>query len=259
MIGIITGSSFENGYYEQAVKISRMLLSIVTAMGPVVVPRIGFLFGKKDICGIRQCIYRSYRFAWFLGVPVCLGLMLVVDNFVPWFFGIGYDKVIPLLRILALLVVAIGINNVISVQYLIPTKRQNLLTATLMAGAAINFVLNLILIHYFQSIGAAVASVIAESTIAIIQLVLLRREISPVQVLKEGVHYYIAGIIMVIVLIPFVKLLTPSMIHTFLLVIIGAVAYFAVLFVERDVLLVSNIKNVIVKCTEIFKKHSDVD
>ena len=70
MIGVITGSSFENGYYEQAVKISRMLLSIVTAMGPVVVPRVGYLFEKKNISEIRQCIYRSYRFAWFLGIPI---------------------------------------------------------------------------------------------------------------------------------------------------------------------------------------------
>lgn len=41
MIGVITGSSFENGYYEQAIKISKMLLAVVTALGTVMVPRIG--------------------------------------------------------------------------------------------------------------------------------------------------------------------------------------------------------------------------
>lgn len=254
MLGVITGSSFENGYYEQAVKIPRTLLAIVTAMGPVVVPRVGYLFEKKNISEIRRYIYRSYRFAWFLGIPICLGLILVAGNFVPWFFGVGYDKVVPLLRILALLVAVIGINSVISSQYLVPTRRQNLLTATLMMGAATNFFLNLVLIHYFQSTGAAVASVIAESVIAIVQLVLLRKEISPLQVLKEGTHYYIAGAVMVIVLIPFVRLLSPSMTHTFMLVIIGAAAYSAVLFMTRDDFLISNVRNLLLKFTEKFKK-----
>lgn len=253
MIGIITGSSFENGYYEQAVKISRMLLSIVTAMGPVVVPRVGYLFEKKDVQGIRQCMYRSYRFAWFLGLPICLGLILVAGNFVPWFFGIGYDKVIPLLQILALLVIVIGINNVISVQYLIPTKRQNLLTATLMTGAMTNFFLNLVLIHYFQSIGAAIASVIAESVIAIVQLVLVRKEISPVRVFKEGIHYYIASAAMVIVLLPLVRLLRPSPLHTFMIVTVGAIAYFLVLLIEKDYFVISNVKFLILKLVIIFK------
>ncbi len=254
MIGIITRSSYENGYYEQAMKLSRILQTLVTAMGPVVAPRIGFYFEKKDICSIRRCIYRSYRFAWFLGIPTCLGLMLVAGNFVPWFFGAGYDKVIPLLRILAILVVVIGINNVISVQYLIPTKRQNLLTATLMAGAATNFIMNTVLIHYFQSIGAAVASVIAESVIAIVQLILLKREISPIQVFKEGTHYYIAGAIMLVTLMPFAKVLEPSPIHTFVLVAIGVMTYFAVLFMEHDAFLILNVRNVIAKCAEMFRK-----
>ena len=41
MIGLITESSFENGYYEQAIKIAKMLLAIVTALGVVMIPRIG--------------------------------------------------------------------------------------------------------------------------------------------------------------------------------------------------------------------------
>ena len=253
MIGIITRSSFENGYYEQAVKLSRMLLSIVTAMGPVVVPRVGYLFEKKDMQGIRRCMYRSYRFAWFLGLPICLGLILVAGNFVPWFFGAGYDKVIPLLHILALLVIVIGINNVISVQYLIPTKRQNLLTVTLMMGAATNFCLNLVLIRYFQSIGAAIASVVAESVIAIVQLILMRKEISPAQVLREGTHYYVASIAMVITLVPLVRVLSPSPLHTFMIVAVGAIAYFLVLLIEKDDFVISNVKTLILKLVSIFK------
>ena len=247
MIGVITGSSFENGYYEQAVKMSRMLLSIVTALGSVVVPRIGYLYERKEYPEIQRIIYRSYRFAWFLGLPMCVGLMITADNFVPWFFGPEYEGVIPLLRILSLIIIVIGINNVISVQYLVPTKRQNLLTLTLVIGAVTNFCLNVVLIRYYASVGAAIASVIAETVIAIVQLVLMRKEVSTLRILKEGIHYYIATAIMAVVLIPIHKLLSPSPIHTLMLVIIGATVYFGTLLIEKDEFMITNIKSIMMK------------
>lgn len=247
MIGLITGSSFENGYYEQAVKMSRMLLSIVTALGPVVTPRIGYLYEKKEFDEIQRIIYRSYRFAWFLGLPICFGLMITANNFVPWFFGTGYEKVVPLLRILSLIIIVIGINNVISVQYLVPTKRQKMLTMTLIIGAATNFFLNLFLINYFASIGAAVASVIAETVIAITQLIILRKEISPIRVLKEGKSYYFASAIMLGALIPIQKFLSPSPIHTLTIVVMGMAVYFLTLFIIKDEFVISNSKIIVRK------------
>ena len=244
MIGIITGSSFENGYYEQAIKISKMLLAVVTALGTVMVPRIGYHFGKKEIEEIRRLMYRGYRFVWFLGIPMCLGLILVSGNFIPWFLGPGYDRVIPLLCILSLLILAIGISNVTGTQYLIPTKRQNLFTYTVVVGACVNFCLNFILIHFMQAIGAAIASVAAESVIAIVQLIKVRKELSPRQVVKEGTHYYIAGAIMVLALWPIAKSLSPSVVHTFIIVFSGAAIYFGVLLLERDEFLITNVNKV---------------
>lgn len=247
MIGIITGSSAENGYYEQAIKISRMLLAVVTALGTVMVPRIGNHFSKGEMDEVQRLMYRGYRFVWFLGIPLCLGVIMVAGNFVPWFFGAGYEKVIPLLRILSLLILAIGINNVTGIQYFIPTKRQNLFTLTVIIGACTNFTLNMILIHYFQSIGAAIASVAAETVIAAVQLVVVRQELTPGLVLKEGVHYFIAGAVMVLVLLPVGRCLTPSVIHTCMIVSCGVAVYFVVLLIERDEFFFSNVKSVLRK------------
>lgn len=245
MIGLITGSSFENGYYEQAIKISGVLTSVITALGTVMVPRIGYHFNRHESNEICRLMYRGYRFVWFLGVPFCFGLIAVAGNFVPWFFGAGYEKVIPLLQILAFLILVIGINDVTGIQYLIPTKRQNIFTATVLIGAVVNFSLNLVLIRYFQSIGAAVASVAAETAIAAVQLVFVRRELSPRQVLKEGVHYYIAGAVMLLVLWPVTRALTPSVPHTAAIVAVGVAVYTGILLLERDEFFLSNVKAVL--------------
>lgn len=244
MIGIITGSEYENGYYEQAMKISKMLLVLVTSLSTVMVPRIGHLFENNKKDEIQRYMYRGYRFVWFLGIPMCLGIIMTADNFVPWFFGAGYEKVIPLLKILSFLIPLIGINNVSGTQYLVPTKRQNIFTLTVSIGAITNFCLNLVLIYFFKSIGAAIASLAAETIIPIVQLILLRKEISPLRVIKEGVHYYIAGAIMVAVLIPISDSLSPSVLHTLIITAIGATVYFTVLLIEKDDFFISNIKSI---------------
>lgn len=245
MLGLITNNSYENGYYEQALKISKMLLALVTALGTVMVPRIGYLFEKGSKEDIQRYMYRGYRFVWFLGIPMCFGIIMSSGNFVPWFFGDGYDKVVPLLQILSLLILAIGINNVTGIQYLIPTKQQNIFTMTVIIGAVINFCLNMVLIYFFKSVGAAIASVTAESAIAVIQLIIVRKELSPKQVLKTGTHYFIAGIIMVLTLIPITKFLTPSVFHSIVIALSGALVYILVLLVEKDKFLISNINMVV--------------
>ena len=80
MIGIITKDSFQNGYYEQAIKISRMTLMLVTSLGTVMIPRIGhhYSLGENDL--VEKLMYRSYNFVWFLGIPLCFGLMGIANN-----------------------------------------------------------------------------------------------------------------------------------------------------------------------------------
>lgn len=245
MIGVITQSSFENGYYEQALKISNTVLTLVTALGTVMIPRIGHYYEGGDTEKIRCLMYRGYRFVWFLGVPLCLGLIAVASNMIPWFLGSGYDKVVNLLRILAFLVLAIGINNVTGMQYLIPTKRQNIFSLTVIFGACVNFVLNSVLIFLLQSIGAAIASVVAETSIAIVQLIIVRKEISPIRVIKEGGYYYIAGLIMFCITFTLGNALSPSILHTGIIVIAGAAIYFAILFIMKDQFFISNVKNIV--------------
>lgn len=247
MLGMITHDPFENGYYEQAIRISKMVLTIVTALGTVMIPRIGYYYKNGETDKVRQFMYRGYRFVWFLGIPLCLGMIGVVGNFVPWFFGDGYIKVISLVRILSFLILAIGINGATGMQYLIPTGRQNLYTLTVVIGACINFMMNLLCIKLFQSVGAAMASVTAETAIVVVQLFIVRKELSPKQVISESYHYVSAGIVMMCVLCLTGRFLDSSPINTIVLIMIGAAVYFSVLWIVKDEFLRSNIESFLKK------------
>ena len=251
MIGVITGDAYENGYYEQAVKIVRIALTVVWSLGTVMIPRIGHHYEKGEIQTVREWMYRSYRFVWLLALPMCVGLFFVAGNFVPWFFGEGYEGVVPLLRILSMLLVVIGVNTVTGNQYLIPTKREKVYTLTVVIGAVINFILNLFFIYYFQAIGAAIASVAAEATIAIIQLVIVRKELSIVNIVKSSVKYLIACVAMGTLLFFESLWLSASIINTFIMVVSGGAVYFLVLLLLRDNFVISNLKTILGK---FFKK-----
>lgn len=259
MIGLITQDANQNGYYEQAIKIARMALTVVTALGTVMIPRIGYHFEKGETETVKQYMYRSYRFVWLLSIPLCFGLMMISDNFVLWFFGKGYEPVIPLMKILALLILAIGVNTVTGNQYLIPTKREKVYTITVVIGAVVNFVLNLLLIYYFKAIGAAIASVIAETTIAVVQLLIVRKEISNWKIVKTSGKYLIAGGIMVVVLWIENRYFLPSVLNTCIMIASGAVVYFLALLALRDGFLLTNLKMVFdkFKRKKIKKENKD--
>lgn len=254
MIGMITDSDFENGCYEQAVRITKMVLTVIGSLGTVMIPRIGYYFNRNQIEDIQKLMYRGYRFAWFLGYPLCFGLMGISSNFVPWFFGEDFNKVIPLLQILSLLILSLGINNLTGMQYLIPTKRQNVFTFTVLVGASINFILNLLLINIFRSIGAAIASVAAETIIAILQLIIVRKEISVKIVLLSGIKYFIAALIMLLLIVVESNYMRPSIMNTFIMVISGAFLYFILLLLLKDYFFIKYLHIVIDKIKKLVLK-----
>ncbi len=247
MIGVITGSDFENGYYEQAMKITKAVLAVVTSLGAVMASRIGTHYAKGESEKVSELMYKAYNFVWFMGIPLCFGLLGTASCFVPWFFGEDFQKVVPLLCILGFIILAIGISNVTGIQYLIPTNRQNMFTLSVVIGAVVNFCLNMILIRFFASIGAAVASVVAETLITVVQIFLVRKELSPKKIIMCARHYVVAGGLMLMVLRVMSTKLEPRVTDTIIMIIVGAIIYFGSLLVMRDSFLLSNIKPILAK------------
>lgn len=246
MIGLFS-NNFENGYYEQALKISKTALTLVTALGAVMIPRMGYYFNQKNMDKVKELTYQSYNFVWFLGVPLSFGLIGISQNLVPWFYGKGYDKITVLLPILGLLIIIIGLSNVTGIQYFVTTKRERLLTATVIIGAVVNFICNLILIPKLYSIGASIASVAAEAVITLTQLYFIRNELSFTRIMAQSVKYLLAGACMLLVLFFENHYLSPSVLHSCIMIFSGAIVYFIALFILKDQFFFAYAKQVLQK------------
>lgn len=250
MIGLITKSEFENGYYDEAIKLPRICLMVVTALGTVLIPRIGNYFRKNELDKVKDLMMRSYRFAWMASLPMAFGLAMIAGNFLPWFLGDGFEKSIVLLRILAVLVPLIGLSNVTGLQYMVPVGREKHYTISVITGALVNLVLNFFMIRAFQSIGAAIASVIAELSVTASQFIFVRREFPFGQVLKVSWKYWIGAAVMGGALFGLDKVLTPGAWQTIVMIACGVVVYAAMLIVLKDDFFIGNVKQILKKIKE---------
>lgn len=241
MIGLFCSDSVENGYYEQAEKIVKMVLTVITSLSAVMVPRISSTFAKGDNDAVKSYMYKSYRFVWLLGLPMVTGLICVSDYFVPWFLGDGFDKASLLIKVLSFLILAIGLNTITGQQFLISTKRQNFYTVSVCIGAVVNVILNLILIPRFFSLGAALGTLAAETAICVVQFVYVSygKHYSVIKIMSMSCKYLIASLIMGIC-ITALKLIVPCDIFgTFVLIVSGIAVYALLLIILRDDLLIS--------------------
>ena len=196
MIGVLVKDKTETGFYDQGQKVIRLLLTIVTSRGVVMIPRIANTFASGDKEKIKSYMKMSFKFVFFLAFPIMFGIIVVADNFVPIFFGKGYDKVIILMRIISPIVLLMGIGNVVGTQYLVPSKRQKEYTISIMIGVVVNFILNYILIIKFKSIGASIATVLSELIVITVQLYFIKNDFNIKEFLDISVKYMISAIIM---------------------------------------------------------------
>ncbi len=246
MIGVISGNMNDVGFYEQGQNIVRALIVIITAYGTVMASRIAYTYKNSDKKETINYLKSSFRFSWLLGIPLMLGTIAVADKLVPWFFGDGYDPVSNIIKFTSPLIIAIGLNNVLGMQYLVPIGRQKDFTTAVVIGALSNFVLNNILIRLFGTIGAVIASVLAETIILIYELYVTRKEFNWLMIFNGVFKYLIAGIIMFIVIYNIELHLGVSLLNTFIVFIIGVITYFIMLLLLRDSYILDNL-NILLK------------
>ena len=169
LLGFIVNEK-EVGFYDQASKIVKLSLSIVTSLGTVMLPRIASEFSRGNYEKIKQYSHYSMQLILILTLPLMVGLASIANTLVPWFLGPGYEKVVILIVIMSPIIVFIGLSNLFGIQILLPTQQQSKLTISVAAGAAISIIVNILLIKSYESVGTAIATLIAEGIVTLVQL-----------------------------------------------------------------------------------------
>lgn len=131
------------------------------------------------------------------------------------------------------MIIFIAWNSVTGTQLLLPLGKTNEYTMSVILGAAVDIAGNLILVKSLYSYGASISSVLAEFTVAAIQMYLLRHMLPFKEMFKDTWKYLAGSIAMYAVIV----YLNFSMRYCFLATITevaaGIVIYAAVQFVLK--------------------------
>ncbi|MDQ0154189.1 flippase [Robertmurraya andreesenii] len=198
MLGFLTNVS-EVGYYDQAQKIIKAALSLVTALGVVMLPRMSNIFATGDKKTMNKYLNSSLKGVAYIAIPMSIGIASISYEFVPWFFGLGFESVTYLLILLAPILFFIAMSNVMGMQYLLPANRTKEFTISVIVGVIVNVMFNIALIPLLKSAGAAIGTVIAEFSVAIVQYYFLRNEINKKDYLISVLKYATAAFLMFII------------------------------------------------------------
>ena len=163
-------STRDVGLYEQALKLVSILLTIVTSLGTVMLPRVSQLLAQKE----HKAVIKLYEFSFLLYnmiiFPVIAGMLIVNDNFVQFFLGSEFQDAKYAIMIMVWRMFFIGWSNIMGFQILITHNKNKEYMVSTTIPAFFSIACNLVLIPYLGYIGAAITSVLTESVVWFIQL-----------------------------------------------------------------------------------------
>lgn len=197
LLGILSSSGKGDvALYEYSDKIVRIPISVITAVETVMLPRMSYLSGLNDSYKMKKMIYNSIILFSLFSIGAMFGVISIANCFVRLWYGSDYVECSKIIVFLSPIIFFISFGDVIRSQYLIPNKKDTLFTASVIVGAAINLLINLIAIPIIGIYGAIISTLIAECIICFFQFFSAKKELPIFKYFLEPIPFFIMGGIM---------------------------------------------------------------
>lgn len=245
MLGFMQGDQAV-GLYTAGNKIAHIVLSVVTSLGVVMIPRCSNLVEAGNMNEFGAVIGKATRLVMCMALPFTVGLMLLATPIIRIFCGESFVEAIPVLYWTAPIIIFIGLTNVIGLQVLYPQGKENIVIWSTLGGAVFNLILNLVLIPLYSEIGAAVATFIAELAVLILQII-LGYKYFPLKIKDIKYQSYLVATIIMSIAVALVIMATGDMwMQVLLSLLLGGALYVGYLLYVKDDITVSML-NVVLK------------
>jgi O-antigen/teichoic acid export membrane protein len=225
MLGLLADYE-QSGYYYNADKVINMPLGIVTGLGIVMLPRMSNVVSRKGIQEGNILLKKSFELNIFLASAMTFGIAAVSKEFVPLFFGSGFEPCTTLVMLFAPVIMLKSFSGLIETQYLIPCGNEKIYTIATIAGAIVNLIFNIALIPKLGAIGATLGTLAAEAAVLMFEAFMIKKSFNIFKCIIDNIVYIISGIVMLgAVRFCAYAFTFPDLIKVFLEVGIGAAAY----------------------------------
>lgn len=249
MLGVMVNEAAA-GFYQYSDNIVKMILAMITATGTVMLPHVANAFSKGNISRVNEMLYKSFDFVSSLAYPMMFGLAAVSLTLASKYYGPGYTPVGHAMFIESIVILMIGWSNVLGVQYLLPIHKQKEFTISVTLGAVVNVILNIPLIKLWGLNGAMVATSIAELSVTLYQLLIIKHLLSLKILFHGSWKYFISSIIMFIVVFWMNRNLKDSWLMMMIEIVVGIIIYTIFVFWLKAPI-IYKVKDLIIKKLKI--------
>lgn len=226
------------GYFAAATKVMQMLLMMSSCLGSVMMPRASHLIAENKESEFNRLIQKSYDFTLAIALPMTIGLIFCAPSLITALCGVKFEHSILPSQIIAPIILMVAISNVFGIQVLFPKGKINIVTLCCGIGAVVDLILNLCLIPFFSYIGTSIAYLGAEVATTVSMYFIGRRYIPIIYFKKSHLTYALGCIVMAFALYGLSLLQLPTLTILLLQGCCGVLAYFIILCICKDEMLV---------------------
>lgn len=177
MLGFMKGDEAV-GYYDAAVKIRSVLVSLVTSLGAVLLPRASYYVQNGNMDEFYRVTKKAMHFVILVACPLMVYFTLFARQGILFLSGTAYESAVIPMQIIMPTLLLVGITNVSGIQMLVPLGKEKTVLYSEIAGALVNLVINAALIPKYGPAGAAVGTLAAEFAVLTVQVSSLRNRIA---------------------------------------------------------------------------------
>ena len=233
MLGVLA-SARDVGIYDQALRLVNILLTLVTSLGSVMLPRVSNLLSSGDHKAVNKMHEMSFLIYNLVIFPIIAGMLIVNDDFVNFFLGQDFQEARYAIAIMIFRMFFIGWTNIMGIQILIPHNKNKEFMISTTIPAIVSVGLNLLLLPKLGYIGAAIVSVLTETLVWGIQFFYTHTYLREVPIIGSLIKIIISSGFMYGILL-FVKqfLNVSPMINVGLYAVLGAIIYVSLILIFK--------------------------
>ena len=239
------------GYYSTAVRIKSLLLSVVTSLGVVLLPRLSYYVQQNNEEEFIRLTRKAFQFILIMSLSVTIYFILYAREGIFLLAGSSFENSILPMQIIMPTVILIGITNLLGIQILVPLGKEKYVLFSVIIGAVTSLSLNLILIPKFSYIGTAISNLVAETTVLIAQVYYLREIITKV-IKNINLSAIFISVSISAVIAYFLKLLE---LNVFFSLVVSSVVFYLIYYVILKVLKVDFILEIEKQILKIIKRR----
>lgn len=169
MLGLMS-TDHQVGLYSAAIRIRSILVSIVTSLGVVLLPRASYYVhnGLKD--EFLRISKKALNFVWILALPLTVYIVFFAKLGIYFLSGESFEGAVLPLQVIMPTVLLVGITNIMGIQMLVPLGKERIVLWSEVCGAITDLALNALLIPRYAATGAAMGTLAAEAVVFLVQL-----------------------------------------------------------------------------------------